>query len=233
MNTMFELDTPTAVKMTDVIVLSQKDRAPDEKPGAKMKFDGELTNDALSMFDGLLKSFLFTKAGSGGKAAAQATLDGVPVVSDAPDLTGIGEHLPMLAWQQELTGYGLEVDLGLGGRRSNLSIADCKLNNWRLYPKRGGTTRVKFTCESPDVSKANFGELSALKSREVRIMLAPPVVGDDPQASLHDGGEKDKGPWPFRKNAKHEAPPQSVVTELTPKTKRGSKPNGSGASRGA
>jgi hypothetical protein len=50
----FELDTPTNAKLQDVIVLSDKDRAPDTNPGAGLDFSMTVSNDMLAMFDGYL-----------------------------------------------------------------------------------------------------------------------------------------------------------------------------------
>ena len=177
----FELEIPTTARLLDIIVLSQKNRQPDENPGAKLSFQATLPNDALADFDGMLKSFLFTKVG---KASTQGTLEGVAPVSDTPNLSGIGAHIPTLKWTQELTGYSLEIDLGLGGKKSNLAIEDCKLSNWRLLPKEGGTVDVKFDCESSDVSEQAFGKLAKLKSREVKIKLLAPQIADEPQQDL-------------------------------------------------
>lgn len=202
----FELEIPTKARLADIIVLSQKNRQPDENPGAKLSFEVDLTNDALSGFDGALKSFLYTKNGGASKAQ-QGTLEGVPVVSDMPNLTGIGTKCGVLHWEQELTGYELAIDLGLGGR-SNLDIADCVLANFRIIPKEGGTVTVKLDCESQNVSESAFGKLAKLKSREVDIILLAPTVA---QQELPDG-EKPKG-WPFPKDASGESPPQRVTTE--------------------
>lgn len=203
----FELELPTKAKLADIIVLSQKNRQPDENPGAKLSFEVEVTNDALAMFDGALRSFLYTKNGKAVKPA-QGDLDGVPVVSDTPNLTGIGQRCGVLHWEHELTGYELAIDLGLGGR-SNLQIADCVLSNWRLIPKEGGTVTVKFDCESADVSEQAFGRLAKLKSREVDVVLLAPEPAQQPL----DGDAKDEN-WPFGTMADSEVPPQSVVTEV-------------------
>jgi hypothetical protein len=172
---MFELETATKAKLTDVVVLSQKNRQPDENPGAKLSFDMALSNDSLVLFDGALKSTLFTKNGRGD---GQATLDGVAVVSDKPNLTGIGQHVSVLHWELELTGYSLIIDHGMGGK-SNIEIEDCTLSNFRIAPKEGGTVQVKFDAESANVAEKAFGKLATLKTREIQITLTPPSVEQD------------------------------------------------------
>lgn len=171
---MFELETATKAKLIDIVVLSQKNRQPDENPGAKLVVEMSVGNDVLAMFDGYLKSFLFQRAS--GSGAKQPTLDGVEAASDMPMLSSIGSKVGVLRWAQELTGYQLTVDLGIGGARSNLVVADCKISGWRITPKEGGSCTIKFNVESADVSESAFGKLAKLKSREIEILLAPPEV---------------------------------------------------------
>ena len=77
------LETLTKAKITDVVVLSQKNREPDQNPGAALTFSLELSNNALSYFDGSLKSFLYTKsaASSAGQQLAARLNIGRTIVS--------------------------------------------------------------------------------------------------------------------------------------------------------
>jgi hypothetical protein len=169
---MFELREPTKAKLLDLVVLSQKNRQPNDKPGAKLTLEMALPNHALSHFDGFLKGMLFVKATGG----AQGEIEGVEAVSDMPSLSGIGAKVGTLKWQHDMSGYELVVDLGTGGKRSNLDITDCALSGWRLTPKEGGTVIVKLNVESQNVSEAQFGKLATLKSREISITLVAPEV---------------------------------------------------------
>lgn len=171
----FDLETLTKAKLLDVVVLSQKNRQPDENPGAKLSVELSLSNHALAMFDGHLKGFLFTKNGNESPKAKQGNLEGVEVVSDLPNLSGIGARIGVLKWSHELTGYDLVVDLGIGGK-SNLEIGDCRLSGWKIRPKEGGSVAVKVNIESSDVSESAFGKLAKLKSREIQLRLTPPDV---------------------------------------------------------
>jgi len=171
----FELDTPTNAKLIDVIVLSDKDRAPDTNPGIGLDFVMTTGNDVLIMFDGALRGMLYTKNASSSKPE-QGTLEGVQPVSDMPNLTEIGKKLGQFGWDLELTGYSLTCDQGLGGAKSNIGLDDCKLTNWRFKPKEGGSVEVKFRVESPDVSEKIHGKLALLKTREFPILLAAPEV---------------------------------------------------------
>lgn len=171
----FELESPTQAKLVDVIVLSDKDRAPETNPGVGLDFSMTVANDMLTMFDGGLRSALFCKTAAS-SAPAQGTLEGVQPVSDMPNLTGIGKAIGQFGWDLELTGYELTLDQGLGGPRSNLTLDDCKLTNWRFKCKEGGSVEVKFRVESPDVNEKTHGKLALLKTREFPILLKAPVV---------------------------------------------------------
>lgn len=208
---MFQLESATKAKLLDVVVLSQKNRQPDDNPGAKLVVQLSLTNDALVGFDPLLRSFLFTRTAA--NPDPQGALDGVPAVSDSPNLTSVGSHLGTLKWLPDMTGYTLTVDLGLGGKRSNIELDDCVLSKWRLTPKEGGTVVAKVNIDAPDVAESAFGKLAKLKSREISILLSPPEVVqqeiDPPPAPAKNkaaGKAKDSDPsgssepWPFPKD---------------------------------
>jgi hypothetical protein len=172
----FELESPANAKLTDVIVLSDKDRAPDTNPGAGLDFTMTVGNDVLTMFDGKLRGTLFTKNANSSPASQQGELDGVPPISDMPNLTEIGKKLGQFSWDLELTGYTLTCDQGLGGPKSNIELEDCKLTNWRFKGKEGGSVEVKFRAESPNVSEGMHGKLALLKTREFPITLRAPEV---------------------------------------------------------
>ncbi len=211
---MFELLNPTKAKLLDVVVLSQKNRQPDENPGAKLNFEVQLTADILSAFDPKLKSTLFMK-GSASESAKQAALDGIPEASDMPNLTGIGMKIGKFPWHQELTGYTLVIDHGMGGRKSDLEITDGLLSNWRFTPKEGGTVIARMSFESANVTEAQFGRLAKMKSRDIEVKFQPP---EEVQQQIPDGQAKGDGAWPFPKGKgpgiPGEAPPQSATTEV-------------------
>jgi len=66
----------TKGKMVNVVVLSQKNRAPDENPGAKLSIEVQLPAAMLAHFAPKLPSMLFEAAA--GDGAAQGSLEGVP-----------------------------------------------------------------------------------------------------------------------------------------------------------
>jgi hypothetical protein len=213
---MFELLQAQKTRLNDVVVLSQKNRQPDDNPGAKLNLEMDVPNHVLSYFDGMLKGFLFTKNASSTpiatkrKDTATGALDGVEAVSDLPNLSSIGSKVGQLKWDAELTGYDLTVVLGLGKKASNLEIGDCVLTKFRFRPKDGGSVTMKFTLESQNVSEQAFGKLAKLKSREVEILLVPPVDG---QRDIDDDDDAEPA-----KPAKKSATDEFIDRNATPAT---------------
>lgn len=217
---MFELINPTKAKLLDVVVLSQKNRQPDENPGAKLNFEVQLSADILDTFDPGLKRWLFMK-GAGSESAKQAALDGIPEASDMPNLTNVGMKIGKFPWHQELSGYKLVIDHGMGGKKSDLEITDGLMSNWRFTPKEGGTVIARMSFESANVTEAQFGRLAKMKSRDIEAKFLAP---EDAQQSLPGAAQtppaaakgKDDGSWPFPKGTKgaDQAPPQSATTEV-------------------
>lgn len=213
---MFELLNPTKAKLLDVVVLSQKNRQPDENPGAKLNFEVQLSADVLAFFDSKLKTTLFMK-GSSSESAKQAALDGIPEASDLPNLTGIGMKIGKFPWHQELSGYKLVIDHGMGGGKSDLQITDGLLSNWRFTPKEGGTVIARMSFESANVTEAQFGRLAKMKSRDIEVMFRPPeeVQQSLPGASAAKPGQQDGSrPFPGKGEGTAEKPPQSATTEV-------------------
>ncbi len=173
---MFALETMSKAKLTEVAVLSQKNRSPGDNPGVALAFSMVVPNGHLSMFDGSLRSFLYTKSeASSDKEQTSLDVD----VEELPNLTTAGEKLGRLHWDQELTGYSLVIDYGMGDK-SNLPINDCILSGFTFQPKEGGSVVMDFKLESQDVSEKVFGKLATLKNLEVQITLAEPEVDEGP-----------------------------------------------------
>lgn len=200
----FELPTSTKAKLVDVDVLSAKNRPPDANPGVSLAFSVELPNSALTMLDGFLRGALYTKSAST-ETPPQKPLDGVEQVSDLPNLTTIGRKIGRFSWELELTGFTLTFDYGAGGR-SNLVVEDCKLDSFHVQPKEGGTIILAFKAEANDVDEQVFGKVATLKSRDVQILLAGPVVDQElteesvfPNKPKGEAVQQEEGEvlWPF------------------------------------
>lgn len=179
----FELSSVTKLKITDVVVLSQKNRDPDDNPGVKISVECAIPNYALTHFDGGLRSMLFQKK-PGAVATGQQNLAGVDSISDLPHLSTIGQKLGWFNWDFDGTGYALTIARGLGGK-SDLVLDDCTIGHFRLHCNEGGTVGARFDIESEDASEKAFGRLAKLKSTEVEATLLPPEVM---QEDIEDDG---------------------------------------------
>lgn len=166
----FQLDVATEAKLTEVGVLSDKDREPDANPGAGLAFTMTLPNTAATMFDGFLRGMLFQKPPPAAGEQGEMVGDGLT------EPTKIAKALGQFNWDEEFTGYTLTFDYGLGAK-SNFNLEDVKLSDWKIQAKPGSIV-LKFKAEAPDVSEKIHGKLALLKSQPVKILLEPPVIDD-------------------------------------------------------
>ena len=182
----FELEQMTKVKVLDVRTLAKKDRKPDESPGSQLLLQAVLPLDVLSMFDGFLSGMLFRKP----KAPPQGKLEGM----EGAELTGIGEHVKRIPWEYEQTGCEIEIDRGMGGKRSNIALADCKVHRVSFAPQQGGGVKTQWTIDAPALSDETRGKLTGLKATEIEMTIAAPEpADDDAQQDLDDEPQKGRG----------------------------------------
>jgi hypothetical protein len=169
----FQLIGKTRAKLCKVENQSKKMGQKELLPAVKIRVMATVPNTVLEMFDPSLRSFLYEKNGQGAKEQKQ--LEGVEVVTDLPQLRQAGVRLGALHWTDEQTGCKLVIDYGMGGD-SNIIIGDCKVDNFKLVPKDGGTTQVFFTLFSTDVDRETLGDVGMLHQHEVQIELTAPEV---------------------------------------------------------
>lgn len=192
---MFELDSLTKVRVLDVRVLSQKDRKPDEQPGAQLLLQATLGAGVLAMFDGFLPGVLYRKP----KAREQGELDGLESV----ELTSLGEHVKRIPWVYEQTGCEITIDLGMGGR-SNIVLDDVKVHRVSMRPEQKGVV-LQWTADAPGLNDTTRGKLTGLKSTDVQMTLLGPEVGDDPQGDIEGAAPKAEAKKPVVKAGSGEA----------------------------
>jgi hypothetical protein len=157
------IEISTKAKLANLEVLSQKNRQPDENPGAKLSLEMNLPPEALSMFAGAMRASFYEMT-----PGKQGALDGLAV----EQLTKFGEGVGVVTWPKQYSGHKLTIDLGLGGP-SNIVVSDCTISGIRIKPE-AGSAFVRCKVESADISEAVFGKLAKLKSCEISIVVAPP-----------------------------------------------------------
>lgn len=168
---MFTIDTKAKAKLSSVNVRSEL-HGKDHVTAVDLKFTMDASNDVLSAFHPMLRSFLYAKS-EASSSDTQQSIDGVAPVSDLPNLRF--PKLSPLAWDTEQTGMGLTIDYGLGGA-SNLELSDCTANAFKIAPKEGGTCEVSFRIQRSDLDEKTLGKLATLVQHDVEITLAAPEV---------------------------------------------------------
>lgn len=166
---MFAIETTTKARLSSVNPRAER-HGEELVPAVDLKFSIESSNDVLSEFHGALKSCLYFKS-----EASSGELDGVDPVSNLPNLRFPKLKMP-LKWEEDLTGYTLTIDLGLGGK-SNLELPSCAVNGFEIEPKEGGTVQVGFRVQAVRLSEKDIGKLATLVQHDLQIQLTPPDVG--------------------------------------------------------
>lgn len=197
----FELSTMQKARVLDVRTLASKDRKPDEPPGAQLLLQATMPSDALTMFDGYLHGMLYRK----GKGGTQGKLEGM----EGMELTAIGEHVKRMPWQYEQTGCAIVIDRGLGGRRSNIELDDCKVHRVSFAPQQGGGVKVQWTVDAPGQSDDVRGKLTGLKATDIELTIALPEVSQEDLPGDDDAPPTKPKPKPAAKSA----PAQKSATD--------------------
>lgn len=190
---MIEIKQSVKAKVTAVNVLSQKNRAADENPGAKLKVKIPLTIEQMEMLaPGSSKEWYEAVKNQ----PKQAQLEGVEQTR-AMQLNGLGLLIKKVVLSTEFTGYKLTIVRGTGRTESNLVMTDSIISPGSyLELKETGCT---WTCdiESANASENDWKKLPRLKGTNVELLLEPPVVA---QEDLDLQGKRDEiPPAPDRK----------------------------------
>lgn len=181
-----EFTGKTKAIVADIDIQSLKQGQTDVVPAVCLTLKATLGNDTLAMLDKTLQGFLFEKGMPA--AAQQQVLDGIPVVSDLPQLTDAALALGALTWDGEQTGATLKIYQGVTGD-DDITLRDCTVRKVKIEPIEGGAVEWRFEVYTPDVDEHTIGALGVLKSltRDIELVPAQPV---DDQRDIED--EEDK-----------------------------------------
>lgn len=185
----FELFKKTKATLVDIDIQSLKMGQTEVVPAVALAFKVTLANSALAMLDKTLLTFLYAKGNSG--AAAQATLDGVEVVSDFPSLTKAAVMLGDLSPKEgnEQTGCKLHIHVGATGH-ADIKLQDGTVTVKKISPKEGGAVDFHVVFYTSDVDAETMGELGVLKSHDLDIELtAPEIISKQTKIEDADGGK--------------------------------------------
>jgi len=138
-------------------------------PALDLRLEIETGNDVLALLDPKLPATFYE--------SRQAQLNGVARVADNAELKF--PHLdPAAKWDEESSGFRLVLDYGLGGKKSSIEFADCRVHRISWVAKEGGTVTIAFTAScTRDLTPAKVGTLGMNVQADVFLQLEPPKVG--------------------------------------------------------
>ncbi len=176
----FEIEDFTPVKITSVNPRSERHGPEELHPAVDLRISLTTGNNILTALDGKLLDALYTKNANADQGGQQ-NLEGVEEVSNLPNL-----KFPLmgaLKWKKDLIGYTLTVQHGVG---SDIVLKGCKVNNFTIDPKEGGSVDLKFRVQSSDVDERTLGKLGLLVQNEVDVMLLAPEAKQDGQQDIEN-----------------------------------------------
>lgn len=176
----FEIEDFTPVKITSVNPRSERHGPEELHPAVDLHISLTTGNNILTALDGKLLDALYTKNANADQGGQQ-NLEGVEEVSNLPNL-----KFPLmgaLKWKKDLVGYTLTVQHGVG---SDIVLKGCKVNNFTIDPKEGGSVDLKFRVQSSDVDERTLGKLGLLVQNEVDVMLLAPEAKQDGQQDIEN-----------------------------------------------
>ena len=167
---MFAFDKPTAVKLAHINC--REERHGDESVAAiDLKFVSEAGNSQLAMLHPDLRAALYDTDDD-----ERPGLDGIEPIATKLRFPAMLQF----AWELEMTGCEVEVDYGLG-LESNIVLADCKVNQFRVECRPGGTTLITFRVQTSNFPEGAVDKLLGKLGHETAITLeapAAPAQGD-------------------------------------------------------
>ena len=186
-----EITGKTKATIAAIDIQSLKMGQTDVVPAVCLHLKMTLANSTLAMLDKHLLNFLFQR---NTMAATQQALDGVPVVSDLPELTDPAIAIGAINWAGEQTGSKLVIYQGVTGDQ-DITLNDCTVRKVKIDPKEGGAVEWDLQVYTSDVDQETIGALGVLKSltRDIELIAAKPV-SERQQKIDGDSGKKKRTP---------------------------------------
>lgn len=144
-----------------------ENHGPERVLAANLKFDAEMSNDVLSEFDPQLKASLYDKPRED-EGFTQGELINEPGFLPTlrfPEMSGF-------KWDHDFSGYELTIHYGIGSS-SNITLVDCKVNDFSFTCKDGGTVHMSFRVQC-NPQAADIGRIAEVLRGESNISLTPP-----------------------------------------------------------
>jgi hypothetical protein len=184
---MFELCGKHQLTILNVDPQQQKLGQKDMRPAVRLRVRVTGDNTILNQFDTVLRDVMFE---ANTAAQTQGALEGIPVVSDRPQLTkfakAIGESLN---WEYKQGGTALRLYQGITGDM-NIFPPKGDVEKFKFSLHEGGTVDVDFDYYCADIDVDTMGELSVLVKHTVPGELLAPEVPQQ-QGDIIAGEEDD------------------------------------------
>jgi hypothetical protein len=168
----FALSESTDVRVTSVNVRSEA-HGKNHVPAVDLRLQLTAANTILEQLKPGLREALYLAVDKG-EAPPQPDLEGVEPVSDLPLLRISGLEPIRLA--DELTGYTVTVDIGLGRKESLVELVGCKVNAFVVEALQGGSVRIGFRVQASGLKEREIGKLGVLVDCDTAVKLEPPLV---------------------------------------------------------
>jgi len=148
----------------------------EDVPAISLRLKITAANTILDKLSATMRSTLYTKPDG------QNELPGIEECTPLLRTLGI-DHL---VFTSTLNGWNLMIDHGIDG----ISVCGaCKVDEFKVAPKQGGTVELSFRVGTSDVEPEGAGLLWAKNGQEVIITLTPP---DKPLNTDVDNDDEDR-----------------------------------------
>ena len=169
----FALPEPTTMKVLGVNVRSEL-HGKFHVPAVDLKLELTTSNVMLDQLKGPELRQMLYMAATADTQVEQPELDGVVPLTDTPLLRIKG--LEPLRLSDDLSGYTVTVDLGLGRKESQVELTGCKVNAFSITALQGGSVKIGFRVQASHLKEREIGKLGVLIDTETSIKLEPPLV---------------------------------------------------------
>jgi len=166
-----EILQPVEMTITNVNVRSEK-HGKDRVPAIDVSLRLTASNMLLDQLKPELRQRFYGAVERPEDEPRQAALDGVEQLTETPLL--LVEGLDPIHLQDELTGYLVTFDLGLGLPGSVVDLAGAKLCDFVVDMMQGGSIKLSFKAKASHVGKREIGELGVLIDSQISVRLEPP-----------------------------------------------------------
>ncbi len=168
----FAFPTPRSVKVTNVNPRREK-HGKTNVGAIDVSMEITAPNTWLDELKGPELRAALYKPATDDDEVTQPDLDGVAPASDTPLLRLDG--LQPIGLDDELTGYTVTFDLGMGRKESVVELFLAKLNKFQITPLQGGSVRVHWRVQAAGIKEREYGKLCTLIDAEVGVKLEPPL----------------------------------------------------------